>query len=401
MRCSKKCMPGVGVRNALFLIIASLIGMLFALPAMAQNRAPTISGTPATWVYVGSAYNFQPSARDPEGARLTFSIANRPSWATFSSTTGRLYGTPSAVGLWLNIQIRVSDGVNSVALPAFAIRAVSRSNTAPTISGTPPTSVAVGATYSFQPSASDANRDPLLFRIANRPTWATFSTTTGRLYGTPSSSQAGTYSNIVISVTDGSRTASLPAFSITVGSGSTTNRPPTISGYPITSAMPGQAYSFRPTASDPDGNTLTFTIQNRPSWAAFNTSNGTLSGTPTSSQIGTYSNIVITVSDGRASASLPAFAITVSDVANGSATLSWTPPTRNTDGTTLTNLAGYRIYYGTSATALTRTVQVSNPGIASYVVNNLSAATWYFSVRTYNSSGIESTASSVVSKTIR
>lgn len=402
MRISQECTPFAGVRGVLFLFVAPLLALTMSLPAVAANRAPTISGTPPTWVYVGSSYSFRPSAYDPDGSTLRFSIANKPAWASFSSSSGRLSGTPTAVGYWTNIQIRVSDGIASTALPAFSIRAVSRSNTAPTISGTPPATAAVGALYSFQPTASDANRDPLTFRITNRPTWATFSSTTGKLSGTPSSAHVGTYSSIVISVTDGSRTTSLPAFSIKVGSGgSTSNRPPTISGYPITSVTPGQAYSYRPTASDPDGNTLSFTIQNRPAWATFSTSTGQLSGTPTATNVGTYSSIVITVSDGQATASLPAFAITVSDTANGSASLSWTPPTTNTNGSSLSNLAGYRIYYGTSSSAMTRTIQVSNPGVASYVVGNLTPATWYFTVRAYNSAGVESDASNVRSKTIQ
>jgi hypothetical protein len=107
------------------------------------------------------------------------------------------------------------------------------------------------------------------------------------------------------------------------------------------------------------------------------------------------------VSDGRASASLPAFGITVTDVASGSATLSWTPPTRNTNGTALTNLAGYRIYYGTNSSALNRTVQIANAGVATYVIDNLTPGTWYFSVRAYNTAGVESTASNMASKTIR
>ena len=73
----------------------------------------------------------------------------------------------------------------------------------------------------------------------------------------------------------------------------------------------GSAYTFRPTASDADGDTLTFAIANRPAWATFNTATGQLSGTPTSASAGTYSNIVISVSDGKASAALAAFAITV------------------------------------------------------------------------------------------
>jgi hypothetical protein len=60
------------------------------------NRAPVISGTPATSATVGKAYAFQPSASDPDGNTLTYSIVNRPGWATFSSSTGRLSGTPSS-----------------------------------------------------------------------------------------------------------------------------------------------------------------------------------------------------------------------------------------------------------------------------------------------------------------
>ena len=93
------------------------------------------------------------------------------------------------------------------------------------------------------------------------------------------------------------------------------------------------------------------------------------------------------MSDGRATASLAAFSISVVDVSNGGATLSWTPPTQNTDGTSLTNLAGYRIAYGTSSTALTQTVQVANPGVSSYTISNLSPGTYYFAVRAYTSSG--------------
>ena len=277
-------------------------------------------------------------------------------------------------------------------------------NTAPTISGTPPTSVRVGNYYSFQPKAADADGDRLRFSISNKPAWLVFNTGTGRLSKSAAAENVGTYSNIVIRVSDGIVTKSLPAFSITVlpRSGGTTNRPPTISGTPPTSVKTGVAYAFTPTANDPDGNPLTFTISNKPVWATFSGTTGKLSGTPSSSQTGTYSSIVIRVSDGKATVSLPSFAIQVSTTTtSGSATLSWTPPTRNTDGSTLTNLAGYRIYYGTSSGALNRTVQIANPGLSRYVVENLTAATWYFSVRSYSSSGQESTASNVASKQIQ
>jgi hypothetical protein len=146
---------------------------------------------------------------------------------------------------------------------------------------------------------------------------------------------------------------------------------------------------------------LTFSVTNLPSWATFSTTTGRLQGTPTASHVGTYSNIVIRVSDGSASTALPAFSITVAAVATGSATLSWTPPTTNTDGSPLTNLAGYRVHWGTAAGAYPNTVTLNNPGLASYVVSNLVPGTYYFVVTALSSTGAESQFSNAASKTIQ
>jgi hypothetical protein len=119
--------------------------------------------------------------------------------------------------------------------------------------------------------------------------------------------------------------------------------------------------------------------------------------------VGTYSNIVISASDGTNRTSLSAFNVAVNAAGsnNGSATLSWTPPTQTTSGASLSGLAGYRIYYGTSPGSMSHTVQVSGAGNTRYVVSDLSPATYYFSVRAYTSAGAESAASTVVSKSIR
>jgi hypothetical protein len=377
----------VGARG-IFSAVAIVLGC--AVSGVAAAVAPKISGSPPNVVQVNTAYRFTPVASDADTAasKLRFTIANKPAWAAFSATTGALTGTPTAVGQWANIRITVTDGTASASLPVFTL--YSTKQRPPTISGTPATTVKVNTAYRFVPTASDPDTatSALRFKIANKPAWATFSATTGALTGTPTA--VGTW-NI-----------SLPLFGIAASAtGGTTNRPPTITGTPLTSVSVGTAYSFRPTASDPEGKSLTFSITNRPSWASFNTTTGTLSGTPAASSVGTYSNIQIRASDGTASAALPAFAVTVTDVGSGSATLSWMPPTRNTDGTTLTNLAGYRIYYGTSSGALNRTVQISNAGVANYVVSNLSPATWYFSVRAYTTTGAESAGSNMASKTVR
>ena len=179
------------------------------------------------------------------------------------------------------------------------------------------------------------------------------------------------------------------------------NQAPSISGSPLTSARVNEAYSFQPIASDPDGHALTFQIANKPAWATFDTGTGRLSGTPSTSSTGAFNDVRITVSDGRASSALPPFSISVtSSQTTGSATLSWQPPTSNTDGSPLTNLAGYVVRYGTAPDALDIQVRIENPGLVTYVVSDLAPATWYFQVVAYNSVGVESSPSATGSKTI-
>ena len=85
---------------------------------------------------------------------------------------------------------------------------------------------------------------------------------------------------------------------------------------------------------------------------------------------------------------------------NGVATLDWQPPTQNSDGTILTNLAGYTVYYGTDRNNLSQSVKVSNPGLASYTVTGLTSGTWYFAVTSYSADGVESTRTTTVATTI-
>jgi hypothetical protein len=369
-------------------------------PPPATNRAPLISGTPATSVTATQAFSFTPTASDPDGQTLTFSVSNLPAWATFSTTTGRVSGTPSAtqVRTYSNIVITVSDGTLSASLPAFFVTVNASANRAPTISGSASTSVSAGTAYSFRPTGSDPDGQTLTYSILNKPSWASFSSNSGRLSGTPTSSNLGTTSGIVITVSDGALTASLAAFSITVSA--TSNTAPVISGTPATNVSAGSIYSFAPVASDADGNTLAFSIVGKPSWATFSTSSGSLTGTPGNAQVGSYSGIVISASDGSTSTSLPAFTITVTAPATGAATLSWSVPTLNTDGSSLTDLAGFRVYHGTSANSLTDVADVPGASASGYTWTQLASGTHYFAVAAYSSSEGESAMSSIGSKTI-
>ena len=86
-------------------------------------------------------------------------------------------------------------------------------------------------------------------------------------------------------------------------------------------------------------------------------------------------------------------------VTAGRVTLSWKRPTTNTDGTRLTNLAGYKIYYGTSPGNYSEIIDVGKA--TKYTIADLpDGFTYYFVATAYNTSGYESGYSNEVSKTI-
>lgn len=179
------------------------------------------------------------------------------------------------------------------------------------------------------------------------------------------------------------------------------NTAPTISGNPDSAIIMGQFYIFTPSASDAEGNRLTFAVINLPVWASFSETTGEVSGTPQFGSVGVFSGISVSVSDGALSASLTPFSIEVVTTATGAAMLSWLPPTENEDGSSLSDLAGYNVYYGTSPNNYATVVEIDNPSISSYVVENLVPNTYYFVTTAVKSNGWESNYSEVGSKTIR
>lgn len=268
-------------------------------------------------------------------------------------------------------------------------------NTPPKIYGSPSPTSYVGEKYYFKPTVTDPDGPTRKFVIKNRPSWASFSYQSGSIAGTPT--KTGWNTGIVIYVQDGAnKSVPLKTFSIQT----LDNKAPVISGTPVGQTTAGQAYSFQPTASDPDSDPLTYAIENKPSWANFEAATGRLYGTPPNSYVGTYSNIRISVTDGRAIVSLPIFSIAVTAMQLGTAMLTWTPPTKNTDDSALTNLAGYRVLYGPSPSLLATIIDVRNPSVSAYTVENLTAGTWYFCIKAFNTAGQESVCSNVASKTI-
>jgi hypothetical protein len=178
--------------------------------------------------------------------------------------------------------------------------------------------------------------------------------------------------------------------------------PPEISGPVSGDAVVYRPFSLRPAASDPDGDPLTFSISNLPAWASFDPASGVLFGTPQPTDVGVYGHIAISVSDGVYKVSLPEISVTVvaAPPKADSATLSWQAPDTNTDGTPLTDLAGYYIHYGTDIANLDQLITIPTVEMLNYTINNLAGGTYYFAVSCYTTAGVESALSAIVSKKI-
>jgi len=178
------------------------------------------------------------------------------------------------------------------------------------------------------------------------------------------------------------------------------NTPPALSGSPDSSIRIGDDFSFTPSAYDADGDALSFSVANAPSWTSFDNADGTLTGMPLMGDEGLYRDVRITASDGEEQASL-SFDITVNAAGIASISLAWTAPTENEDGSTLTDLAGYHIYYGRESGNYTDEIEIDNPSISSVVIGDLTPATYFISATAFNADGTESVYASEISAEAR
>ncbi|WAL79152.1 putative Ig domain-containing protein [Shewanella sp. DAU305] len=295
--------------------------------SVTPNGAPVISGTPTLSVNQDVSYQFTPTASDSVGDVLSFSIANKPAWATFNTTTGTLSGTPSNqdVGVTNGIIISVSDGALSASLPAFNLSVVNV-NDAPTISSTAITAATQDAAYSYTFAASDTDvGDTLTLSAVTKPSWLSFNAATGLLSGTPSNADVGAHP-VTLRVTDTDGLTADQSFSITV---TNVNDAPTISSTAITAATQDAAYSYTFAAADTDvGDTLTLSAVTKPSWLNFNAATGLLSGTPGNADVGSHV-VLLRVTDTDGLTADQSFSITVTNV-NDAPTISSTAITAAT-----------------------------------------------------------------------
>ena len=172
-----------------------------------------------------------------------------------------------------------------------------------------------------------------------------------------------------------------------------------LSGIPPDRVTAADPYRFMPTVEYDGQSTLVFSITGLPLWASFDEVTGELSGTPSEADVGRYSAIMVSVTDGIAETRLPPFSIAVAS-ATGSIRLRWTPPIENEDGSPLLDLAGYRIYWRSTSSTETGSMKIDNPGLSAIVIDNLIAGTYEFTMTSFNVQGIESSPSNSITRTV-
>ncbi len=269
------------------------------------NRAPLLDPVGSQTLTEGDTYNLVVNATDPDLDPITYSAPNLPDGAVFIPSTRSFSWIPGPdqSGSY-DVIFTASDG--SLSDSETVTFTVNNGNEAPVLDAIGAKSIAEDSRLVFVVSASDINGDSLTYSSSGLPDGAEFDVEQQRFSWTPDYTQAGTFT-ATITVTDG-LLSDAETVGITV---SNSNRPPVVSGTPDSSVMATTAYSFTPVASDPDGETLSFSISNKPAWASFSNETGQLSGVPGDGDIGSYPNITIAVSDGHATQPLSPFSLDV------------------------------------------------------------------------------------------
>jgi hypothetical protein len=255
------------------------------------NDAPIFLTIPDTLAIQDTAYTSVVTAEDIDGDTLVFTAPTLPLWLVFNDTTNTLSGIPTNNDVGDNtVTLRINDGTIDVDT-TFIIQ-VSNVNDPPGFLSTADTVTLEDALYTYTVLAEDIDGDSVRYGAPVIPLWLNFDSLTNVLSGTPTNDDVGLHS-IALTIND-SIVEVVQAFTIEVVN---VNDRPTVTSTPVTDARPGVAYTYTVTATDIDGDALSYSAIVLPGWLTFNTNNQTLSATPGEEDIGDQF-VTIRISDG-------------------------------------------------------------------------------------------------------
>ena len=275
------------------------------------NQPPVLDPIGSKSVDEGVHLTFTVTASDPDGDGLTYSASNLPSGASFNAGTQTFSWTPAYgdAGNY-NVQFTVTDNGSPPESDSETITiTVGNVNRPPVLGSIGSKSVNEGALLTFTVTASDPDGDGLSFSASNVPTGASFNPSTRVFNWTPAFGDSGNYS-VTFTVTDNGTPAESDSEIVTITVGNV-NRPPVLNTIGSKNVNEGVLLSFTVTASDPDGDGLTFSASNVPTGASFNPSTRVFSWTPSFGAAGNY-NVTFTVTDDGSPAENDSEVVTIS-----------------------------------------------------------------------------------------
>lgn len=260
--------------------------------------------------YVDVPYELDVTATDPDGHNLYYQFEGGifPVGATIDSATGRIEWTPDALGSG-TFRVSASDGMGGKVIADFTVPVSAPASFPPTINNLPEQYAEFGSEYFFQVDAVDPEGGPLTFWLKGEiPTGMTVSNE-GLITWTPSSSDVGEIfePTLVVSDEDGMMRELTYQLAVTDNS---ENSAPIITSSPENPTLVNQAYRYDVAATDPDNDSLVFTLVSGPAGMVIDADLGVLTWTPSVDQIGRHP-VVVRVSDTRESSSTQSFTLIV------------------------------------------------------------------------------------------
>jgi len=264
------------------------------------NNAPVLDPVGNQTVNENEMLSFTLSATDSDNDSLIFSATNIPTGSTLNPTTGVFSWTPTYddAGIYTNVEFTVTDDGTPAELDTEIITiTVGDVNRAPVLATIGNQTVNENEMLSFTLSATDPDGDSITFSATNTPAGSIFNPVTGVFSWTPTYNDGGNYTDIEFTVTDDGTPIELDMELITITVGDV-NRAPVISNIGSQTILETELLTFTLSATDPDGDSITYSATNTPAGSIFNPATGVFSWTPTLSDEGVYIATFIATDNG-------------------------------------------------------------------------------------------------------